>query len=846
MSPRTLLYLYGWRLRAHPFQELLAGAGIAIGVALLFAVQVANTSVTGSVEQLLHAITGKAQIELAGRDDQGLDARLLDAVRVIPGVATAAPTIEHRGVIAGPAGSEAIELIGVDPSLAALEGTATREFGAGRLGIPDRSVLIPDRLARVTGVEPGDFVTLNLAGRAHRVRVAALLNASEIGPLTGSSVAIVPLPFAQQLVDMPGRLTRILIHAREDRLANVRAAVTGIAAGRLNLGPADSTVRRLESASAPNDQSTALFSGISAMIGVLFAFNAMLLTMPDRRAFLAELRIQGFTTWQIVGLLGFEALLLGTVASLAGLALGDLLSRSVFHAVPTYLAFTFPIGTQRVVPFHTLALAFGSGLVASLIAASRVLTDIFSRGSLDEVFQQRGEVGEGINASLRRKMLLASLGIVVATTLAVWIDPGMTIVGVMALGVAVLLAIPAAFARTMPLVDRLARRLRQNLLLVAVMGARSAMTRSVAVAAIAALAVFGSVAIDGARGDLVHGLGAGFAEQARTADVWVTTMGRSLTTDAFPRDAGALRRLRAAPEVRGLRLYQGGMLDIPGPDRRIWVLGRPSSDPMIIPPSQIVSGDPALAERRLRAGGWVAASQTIADTQGSRIGDRFNLPTPNGTAHLRLAAVVTNLGWGSGAAIVNTRDYQRYWHSDALVAIGVELTPGISPEAGRRVVEDALGPGRSFDVETAQQFEHEFHSLLRDGLTRLSQISLLLVIAATLALAAALSAAMWQRRPRLAAQKVQGFKDSQLRRTLLLEAVLVLVVGCLVGAVGGAGGHMLGNRWLELTTGFPAPYSLQAAATLTTLLTILGGAAAIVAGVGAFAVRVPPGASFGE
>src|SRR5215218_1222990 len=846
MSPRTLLYLYGWRLRAHPFQELLAGAGIAIGVALLFAVQVANTSVTGSVEQLLHAITGKAQLELAARDDQGLDARMLEIVRGVPGVVTAAPTVEHRGVVAGPSGSEAVELIGVDPSLAALDGQATREFGRGGLSIPERSVLIPDRLSRVTGVEPGDLVTLNMAGRPHRVRVAALLDESEIGSLTGSSVVVAPLAFAQELAGSPGRLSRILIRATPDRVAKVRAFVAAIVGGRMNVETADSTVRRLESASAPNNQSTALFSAISAMIGVLFAFNAMLLTMPDRRAFIAELRMQGFTARQIVAVLGFQAFLLGAAASLAGLVLGDVLSRSVFHAVPTYLAFTFPIGTQRVVPLHTIALAFGSGLLASLLAASRPLADVFSRRSLDGVFEERGELGEGIDASLRRRMLAGALAIVLATVVAVWIAPAMTIVGVMALGVAVLLTIPAAFASGMPLVDRLARRFRRNLLLVAVMGARSAMTRSVAVAAIAALAVFGSVAINGARGDLVRGLGTGFADQARTADVWVTTVGRSLTTDGFPLDARAVSRLRRAPEVQSVRLYRGGMLDISGPDRRVWVVARPTSDPHIVPPSQVVTGDPALAQRRLHEGGWVAVSRTIADKRGQRIGDTFDVPTPSGSARLRLAATVTNLGWGSGAIILNTRDYRRYWKNDAVVAVGVELAPNVSETAGRRAVVAALGPGRRFDVETAQQFEHEFNSLLQDGLTRLNQISVLPVIAATLALAAAMSASLWQRRPRLAAQKVQGFKDSQLRRTVLFETVLVILIGCIVGALGGAGGHLLGNRWLELTTGFPAPYSLQADETLTALAMILGGVALIVAAVGAFAVRVPPGASFGE
>ena len=35
-------------------------------------------------------------------------------------------------------GDEAIELIGVDPSLAALDGPATHDFGPGRLSIPRR------------------------------------------------------------------------------------------------------------------------------------------------------------------------------------------------------------------------------------------------------------------------------------------------------------------------------------------------------------------------------------------------------------------------------------------------------------------------------------------------------------------------------------------------------------------------------------------------------------------------------------------------------------------------------------------------------------------------------------
>ena len=844
MSLRTLSYLYGWRLRAHPFQELLAGAGIAIGVALLFAVQVANHSITGSVEQLLNGITGKAQLELASRDEQGFDERLLQAVRAVPGVLTAAPSLERRAIVVGPGGHEAIELIGVDVSLAALGGAATRDFGPGRLTIRDEGVLGPDRLAQATGTAAGRDGRVDLSGKVHRVPIAATLSAAQIGPLVDSSVAVAPLAYAQRLTGMRGRISRVLVHADDEQIGDVRAALEQIAGGRLNVGPADSMVQRLHHATTPDDQSTLLFSAISAMIGLLFAFNAMLLTMPDRRAFVAELRVQGFTPPQVAAVLGFQAVVLGVAASVGGILLGDLLSRTVFNSLPTYLAFTFPIGTQRVVPLATIAIAVAAGVLASLLAASRPLIDVFSRRPLDAVYEERGELGEGIDAGLRRTLLLAGLGIFGLATLAAVATPSLTIVAVTALAIALLLAIPAAFAFVAPLVDRLARRLNRNLLLVATMGARSTMTRSIAVAAVAALAVFGSVAIGGARGDLVQGLEAGFEDHVGTADLWITTTGQSLTTDPFELTRAQSSRLRATPEVADVRTYHGGMLDLS--DRRVWVVARPPEDRQLVPATQVVKGDLALAQQRLRDDGWAAMSQTIAADLGVDVGERFELPTPTGTLDLRLAATVTNLGWGSGAVVINTRDYVRGWGAVAPTAIEVDLAPGVGVAAGRRAVERALGPGHALDVQSARQLDDEFTGFLHGGLTRLSQISTLLVIAAGLSLAAAMSAAVWQRRQRLAAYKVQGFREPQLRRILLLEALVVLVLGCVLGTIAGAYGHLLGNRWLELATGFPADFSPQGIQALTTLGTLGAVAVAIVAVAGAVAVRVPASASFRE
>jgi hypothetical protein len=63
--------MYRIRIRDHGMQELLAGGGIAVGVALVFGVLVANTSLTGSAKQAIGAVNGSAQLQLVAARPTG-------------------------------------------------------------------------------------------------------------------------------------------------------------------------------------------------------------------------------------------------------------------------------------------------------------------------------------------------------------------------------------------------------------------------------------------------------------------------------------------------------------------------------------------------------------------------------------------------------------------------------------------------------------------------------------------------------------------------------------------------------------------------------------------------------
>jgi len=561
--------------------------------------------------------------------------------------------------------------------------------------------------------------------------------------------------------------------------------------------------------------------------------------MPERRAALAQLRLDGYEPKQLRAMLGFQTITLGALASGVGLLAGDLLSRAAARNPPAYLAFAFPLGTHRVVPVSAIVLAWLGGLLATCLAGLAPLIDVRRGAQPRQVLHEDAEPGQTLSTRTRVWLALTGVLLAAATSLLVLVVPSMALAAIMGIALATVLVIPLMFAVVLRAIDGWAQHWRLNAMVLAVRSVRATPIRALALAATGAVAVFGSVSIEGAHRDLLRGLDHNFADYLNSADIWVTVAGNEngLTTESFPAN-GMLRRVRAIPSVANARAYYGGLLDTG--DRRLWVIGRPGSDRLLIPPSQLDGGDLATATSLVRRGGWAAVSKTVVERQHTSIGGRITLPTPSGTRSYRVAATLTNLGWGPGAAILNAADYRRDWRNPDPSAIEINLKPGASATAAVRDVRAVLGPGETLGVQTTAQRHDQFQRLARQGLTRLSQISTLLLIAVALAIAAAMGAAISQRRVGLARMRIDGFTPVKLWFTLLLEAAIILLIGCLTGALTGIYGHILGAHWLELSTGFPAPSIVGPAQPITTSLLVAAAAVAITGLFGAFAARTPP------
>jgi putative ABC transport system permease protein len=833
VKPGNVLHLYRVRVRARLVQECFAVIGIAAGVALLFASQVASQSLSSSVAQLSHGITGRATLQLLARDPQGMPASLLAQVRHLDGVRVAAPLLEASADATGPKGSESVELVGADSSLRQLGGALVRHTDLEPFAYIG-AVLLPAPLAGHLGVTKfGKEVTLRMYGRRERAPLYELLHEKQIGGLAASPVVVAPLTFAQEMAGLAGHVSRILVQPAPGMESSVKAALVRLAAGRLNVESTSYDETLFAKAASASNQSTALFAVISALVGFLFAFNAMLLTVPQRRRLIADLRRDGYPPPTVVGVLLLDAVVLGIAACVLGLVIGEELSIHLFHSSPGYLGSAFSVGTQRVVGWQSIAIAAGGGMLAAVVAVLSPLRDILSRDPLAAITPKQGS-GAG-RASIRTA--LAGVVCLAAATAILLGASKQAIVGMVLLIAAMLLVLPVTLELALALLARFARALTGAVPHVAGMELSAARSRAIGVAATGAIAVFGAVAIQGAHSDLLQGLQNAAHDENAFTDLWVSPPGAYNLLRTAPFTATQQSQLAHLPGVRAVAAYRGGLLD--WGTRKVWVLAPPNEATPLLPSTQILEGSVAQATARLRAGGWVVLSQAIASEHHLRIGDSVTLPTPVPIT-LKVAALSTNIGWAPGAVTMTASQYAQAWGSTDASAYNVLLSPDASSTQVAAEIKHALGPASGLSVQSAQAHADEQNALSRQGLQRLTQIATLILVVAVLAMAAAIGNMVWQRRPRLAKLKLEGFHRGELWRTILMESILLLAVGCVAGALFGLYGQQLLDRALANVINFPVVYSVAFVSALVSLAIVTAAAAAIVAIPGYLAAGVAP------
>ena len=797
----TLLLFYKRHLRVQPLRELMAIVGVAAGVALLFAVQVAHHSLAGSFEEISHGVAGHATLELAARGPAGFSEHISEEVEHMPDVKAAAPILEQPIVAIGPKGRRGLTLVGATEQISPLGGKLASEFQRVGEASQQGLLLLAEPIAKAIGVRPGQEVTLLVGERTEHLALAASVPSDKLGAVAASPIAAAPLPIVQSLARLPNRVSRILIESRPGRETELRSLLGKRYGATLNARSVDTESNLLDNAAAPEKQITLLFGVISLVAGIILAFNALLLASDERRRFIAYLIETGTPDSMILASLAFDALILGLVGSLLGLIAGDLISLFAYRAVPGYIAAAFAVGGQRVVGPQAILIALAGGMAAAAAAAGLPALVILRASAVAE------PEAVGRTLSFTRKLQLpdaiifgcGSLLVCLSVILAA-VQPATTVVALVGLAIGLVVCLPMATRCLLKLARMASRHSGDPSVHLSVAELRGSPTRSVALLATGTIAAFLMVLIGGSVADVKQAASRGATDLLSSASIWIKPGGPEnvYTTQPFSY-AATQRRLEQTGVTASVLPWRDAFLDLPG--RRVWVLGVPTEIPAQIAPSQLVEGSLSTADRQLREGGWAAVSQTIASRDHLHIGERFTLPTMAGKKSLRLAATIANYGWLPGAIVMNADEQARLWQSTAATELSVLLKPGISTERGKQVLERALPKGSALTIETDLERRAEVGTVLGSTLSRLNDTTIVVLIATVASVIALMVAAIWQRRGRLNSLMSIGMSSGQFARLISYESGTVLLSGCMIGIAAGLVGQYLIDGWLHQTTG---------------------------------------------
>lgn len=374
MKRNPLLLLALRHTTKHPIQSLLLILGIALGVAMIVAVDLANSSASEAFALSTDSIAGKATHQIVAAPED-LPSDLYRRLRVELGLTDVAPIVSGL-VVLEQANDLPLQLLGVDP----FAEPPFRNYlgdGAGGLSfeallsllIEPNTVLISQSLGEQYNLSPGDELTLLTGSQTKTVKLAGLLQPSDdFSQRALNGLILSDISTAQELLDRVGRISSI------DLILTPETEVQPI----LDLLPANA---RLQPASLRNEtlnQMTEAFelnlsalSLLALIVGTFLIYNTISFSVVQRRPVLGTLRCLGVTRREIFGLVLVEALALSTVGALIGLGLGVLLGRGLVGLVTQSindLFFTLTVQSVSLSP-ATLYKGFVAGLLAGLLAA---------------------------------------------------------------------------------------------------------------------------------------------------------------------------------------------------------------------------------------------------------------------------------------------------------------------------------------------------------------------------------------------------------------------------------------------------------------------------------------------
>ena len=774
-------------------------AGVAVGIAVVIAIRLANASSVLGFETALNAMSGRTSLEIAGAGS-GVDEALLAELGWLREYGLVSPVIEGDVLLdprgAAGAGAELVRLLGVDilrdrpfrdyPLVggADAESLTTRRLLA--LLTDPQAVVVTAELARRRGLDVDSAVDLIGGDRRVGLIVRGLLGREGPAEVQDGNFILMDIAAAQLALDRLGRVDRVDVRLAEG--LDVAAVEQAIAA-RL---PPGLTVQRPERRGAQVEKMLAAFhfnlaalSYIALLVGMFLVYNTVSVTVITRRAEIGMLRTVGTPRRAVMALFLGEAAALALVGCALGTPLGWLLAQAAVRMTASTVTTFWVASAAQVPPLapEDVGLAVAVGLSLALAAA---IVPAREAARLTPVGALRDEDGLSPAGGFPGRHV-AGAGLLLAV--AAWCATRPAVAGLPVFGLLAALAIVFAAALLVPPTLYLLQRARgprrwlrveSELARTNLGGAIRRVSISVAALAVSlAMMVAIAIMIGSFRETVAYWVG-----QTLQADLFVAAgrgspVGARATVSADVE--AALRAHESVLAVDGFR-----SVDLPYRDSLI-VVGAGRFDVMLAH-GNLLFKEPADGRSALAAAlgrPAVVVSESFALRFDAAAGDDITLQTARGEQAFRVTGVYYDYSTDRGLVVMDHRTFATYYGDGRPSGLTAYLAAGADPGRVRQEVLAALGPGRPVFINTNASLRRSVMRVFDSTFAITYALEAIAICVSLFGVAATLLTLALERRRQIAMLRLLGAERSHLRRMIVIEAVVLGMVSLGIGLVVG-------------------------------------------------------------
>ena len=525
-----------------------------------------------------------------------------------------------------------------------------------------------------------------------------------------------------------------------------------------------------------------LMCSIGAMIvGLFLVYNAMAVTVAERRADIGVLRSIGATRLQIIVLFALAAAFLGLIGAVLGVPFGVFLAELTFSQFRAELESMFL--NPEANPAHLSALNAGLAVlvgVATAVFAALVPAIQAANDDPAHVVRRSGRGAQGAWQLAHRCACVVLVGvgfglIVLRHELPARIG---SVGGMMAVLVGLLLAAPILIGVLVTLLRPLVR-----------------VTCPFALR----LAFDNLSRAPGRTGVVIGALGAGVALMFQTAGVGrsneepvVAWISQVVQADHFvfsgnmtaanssnsPMAATVARDLKALPGVDGVMSIRYSRPEFN--NTIVYLVALDATEYARATRARVPQGMPDL-ERFLALPGTddVLVSDNFIARHGVRVGDTIHVPGPNGPVNLRIVGAVRDYSWSRGTIFIDRARYAKLFGDDLIDICHVFV------KTDRSAATDPALKAYTNDKGLFLADRDELRRFLSELINRIYVLAymqqILVGVVAALGVVTALLISVLQRKRELGLLLAVGATPGQVLRSVLAEAFLMGVFGTVLG-----------------------------------------------------------------